>query len=151
MMPKLNIEVQTTLTPAQVIEAMTDFTDRRTELFPGLAPKYYEVYSLEDTTADVMEGTARPKIWAREVYDWSTPGEVSWKLVESNLFKSGTVMTLRPEATGTGATVHLQWHREPKGIKGRLLVTLLTMSGGRVMKRYFNATFADLEKAMSRA
>jgi hypothetical protein len=147
-MPRLEIDVETTLTPAQVIEALTDFTERRTELFPGLAPEYYEVYSLDETSAEVMEGTAKPKIWARERYDWSKPGEVSWQLVESNIFKSGTVMTMKPEATATGSTVHIHWHRDPKGVKGRMLVTLLTMSGGRFMRRYFNDTFADLEKAM---
>ena len=72
-----------------MIEALTDFTERRTELFPGLAPEYYKVYSLTDTTADVMEGTSRPKIWTREAYDWSRPGEVTWRCVESNMFKSG--------------------------------------------------------------
>jgi hypothetical protein len=150
-MARLDIDVDTTLSPAQVIEAFTDFTDRRTELFPGLAPEYYKVYSLDETSADVMEGTARPKIWARELYDWSRPGEVSWKCADSNLFKSGTVITVRPEATDSGSTVHLAWERDPKTVTGRMLLILLTMSGGRFMKRYFHDTFADLEKAMGRA
>ena len=150
-MPRLDVDVDTTLSPAQVIEAFTDFTDRRTELFPGLAPEYYKVHSLDETSADVMEGTAKPKIWVRETYDWSQPGEVTWKCVDSNIFKSGTMITVRPEPTETGSTVHIAWEREPKTIKARMLITLMTMSGGRFMRRYFNDTFADLEKRMGAA
>jgi hypothetical protein len=147
-MPRLDIDVDTSLTPAQVIDALTDFTDRRTELFPGLAPEYYKVYSLGETSAEVMEGTATPKIWAREVYDWSQPGSVSWKVADSNIFRNGTVIKMAPEETDTGSVVRIQWQREPKKLKARMLLMLMTLSGGRFMSRYYNDMFDDLEKAM---
>ncbi|MGH2777864.1 MAG: SRPBCC family protein [Actinomycetota bacterium] len=150
-MPHIEIDVDTSLTPAEVIGAFTDFTERRTELFPGLAPQYFKVHSQTETSADVMEGTARPKIWAREVYDWSSGDSVSWKVVESNVFDAGTVINVAPSATEGGSRVHVSWERRAKSLKGRLLLMLLTASGGRFMHRYYNDMFDDLEKKLAGA
>jgi hypothetical protein len=79
--------MRTSLAPEHLMGAMLDFTERRPDLWPGLAPKFYQVYEVGDTFAVIREGTAGPpfSVWARERYDWSTPWRVSWTVEESNL------------------------------------------------------------------
>jgi hypothetical protein len=75
-MARLNVDRESTLPPKRVIDALIDFSARRPETWPGLAPEFYEVYSVGETSAYVKEGSAMSglKIWAREHYDWSKPG-----------------------------------------------------------------------------
>lgn len=39
---------KTDLMPDQVIAALTDFTERRPEIWPELAPKFYEIHSVDE-------------------------------------------------------------------------------------------------------
>jgi hypothetical protein len=77
-MPKVEMDVETTLPPERVRAALLDFSHRRPQIWPGIAPSLYEVSSVGDTTADVKEGTKSPgmTVWARERYDWSDPETV---------------------------------------------------------------------------
>jgi hypothetical protein len=74
-MARIELNVESSASPEQVIDGLTDFSDRRPDLWPGLNPKMYRVYEVGDTWADVREGNS-DAIWARERYDWSTPGMV---------------------------------------------------------------------------
>ena len=127
----------TKATPQQVVAAFTDFTERRTDIWAGsLDPEKYEVRELGDTSAVVREGSARPSIWAVERYDWSAPGVIKWSAIESNFCKagSGVEMTVTPGPDG-GSHVEGEWHRDPKGLKGYMLVTLGGTVGRKMIVR----------------
>ena len=81
-MPRIEIDIESSASPERIIAGLTNFTERRPELWPGLNPKKYRVYEVGDTWADVQEGN-NDKIWARERYDWSTPGTVRWTVQQT--------------------------------------------------------------------
>ncbi len=130
---RFRFALDTKATPEQVLAAFTDFTERRTAIWAGsLDPEKYEVRELGDTSAVVREGSASPSIWSVERYDWSGAGTVKWGAIESNFCKagSGVELTITPNPDG-GSHVEGDWHRDPKGVKGFLLVNL----GGTVGRK----------------
>jgi hypothetical protein len=57
-MARLEVGIESTLPLQRVIDALIDFSDRRPEMWPGLAPEFYEVYSVGETSAYGKEGSA---------------------------------------------------------------------------------------------
>ena len=125
---------RTSLSPERVIGALTDFSPQRTEIWPNLHPSFYEVHSLGDTWAEVKEGSQAPgmTVWAIEDYDWSVPGTVTWTIKESNLFAPGGIVSARIEpAPDGGSRMRIAWNRTGIGLKGRILVGIIKLSGGK--------------------
>jgi hypothetical protein len=118
-MARLNVDRESTLPPKRVIDALIDFSARRPETWPGLAPEFYEVYSVGETSAYVKEGSAMSglKIWAREHYDWSKPGVVSWTVSKSNFCtpRSGVVAEIFPRRRSS--RMHGIWERTGSNLK----------------------------------
>lgn len=150
-MVRVEFDMETTLPPERLVEALTDFTDRRPQLWPDLNPDIYEVYEVGETTADVREGSRSPKIWAREHYDWSTPGLVTWTVRKSNFCAPGSSVSARvtPKNDG-GSRVHIRWERIPLGMRSRVMLGLVGLSGGRPVKARVREAFDNLERRMGR-
>src|SRR5436305_11495282 len=91
-MPMVEMDLETAVAPERVRAALLDFSDRRPELWPGIEPSLYEVYSVGDTTAEIKEGSRMPgtSFWAVEHYDWSRPDIVTWTLRKSNFCTVGS-------------------------------------------------------------
>ena len=145
-MAKIEMDIETKLPPEKVVEALTDFTDRRTKIWPGLSPEYYEVYAVGETTAEVREGNTKPfRTWAKEHYDWSTPGKVRWTVNESNFCKPGSYVSaeVTPGQDG-GSHLHVTWNREPSNLKGWFVVTMLTLTKGGPIPKYTKKTLDSL-------
>lgn len=119
---RVHYEFITALSPEEVAAALTDFSVRRPEIWPGLDPARYQVHELGATWAVVTEGSRRPHVWARERYDWSAPGRVAWRVEESNFCRppSGIVASVSPEPGG-GSRVLIDWERTPTSVKGYLI------------------------------
>ena len=118
---------------ARFIGALTDFGPRRPELWPGLDAKFYTVHEVGDTWADVTEGTdVLGGVWGREHYDWSEPGLVRLRLIDSNDFRSGTVIdyrvTDRPEG---GCHVSVDFQRIATTVRGKLVGLVVQLTGSR--------------------
>ena len=95
-MARLHFEADGAVSADRFIAALTDFSERRPELWPDLDAKFYELHELGDTWAEVTEGTdVLGGVWARERYDWSEPGIVRLRLVEAADFRPGTVTEYR--------------------------------------------------------
>ena len=94
-MPKVELDVETSASPEAVRAALLDFSDRRPEIWPGIDPSLYEVYTIGDTFADVREGSKMPgtSIWAKEHYDWSSQDLVTWTVQESNFCAPGSYVS----------------------------------------------------------
>src|SRR5438874_363444 len=94
-MPKVEMDLETPVAPERVRAALLDFSDRRPELWPGIEPSLYHVYSVGATTAEVKEGSRMPgmSVWAVEHYDWSDPRLVTWTVRESNFCTPGSYVS----------------------------------------------------------
>ena len=115
---------------------LTDFSPRRPDLWPMLAPTLFEVYRVEANSADVKEGSLYPaRIWGRDHYEWSV-NRVHWTVQESNYCKPGSYVevTVRAEAGG-GSQLHVNWNRRGVGIKGKILVALVVLTRGANIRR----------------
>ena len=145
-MALVEFDMRTSLPPEKVVGMLTDFSERRPDIWPGLWQGAYHVYSVQDTTAEVREGNRTPKIWARERYDWSTPGMVRWEVLESNFCKPGSSVEARvAPADGGGSTVHVRWNRIPTTLSARLVALLVVLTRGGPVKASLNAAFKRAE------
>jgi hypothetical protein len=148
-MPKVELDVDTTLPPERVREALLDFSDRRPDVWPGLERSLYEVYAVGETTADVKEGSKLPgtAFWAREHYDWSDPDTVRWTVSESNFCAPGSYVaaTLRPREGG-GTRVHVEWNRTPTSLAGRISAVMIQLTRGAPVGASLKSAFKKLER-----
>ena len=148
-MPRLEFDVETSVPPERVIAALTDFSDRRPELWPGLNPSWYRVYSVGDTTADVREGTGGKwsPVWNREHYDWSTPGVVTWTTRDSGFCAPGAVTSARVEPKdGGGSKIRISWEREPKNLVGWFLLSYIKALKGQPVSSLIRKGLKNLER-----
>ena|SRR5947207_1674809 len=149
-MPKVEMDVETTLPPERVKEALLDFSDRRPEIWTGIDPTQYEVYSVSETSAEIREGTKLPgaKVWARERYDWSQPNTIRWTVEESNFSSTGSYVeaTLHPR-DGGGTRIHIEWNRTPTSLVGRIAAFMITSTKGKPIASSFQKAMRKLEEA----
>ena len=148
-MPKVEMDLDTPLSPEQVVAGLTDFSDRRPQIWPGITPRLYEVYSVGETSADVREGTKSPgmTVWAKEHYDWSDPNTVRRTVRESNFCAPGSYVqaTVTPR-DGGGSRVHIEWNRTPTSFSGRVTAFLIKATKGKPVAASFKKAMDKLER-----
>jgi hypothetical protein len=135
--PRINLDIDTDLSPERVMGALLDFTPNRPKLWPGLNPKEYRVLEVGDTWAEIREGNGGP-VWARERYDWSKPAQVTWTVMESGFSRPGSYVTASFEPRGTGTRIHVLWNRTGVGIAGRLIIALIALTRGSAVRASLN-------------
>ena len=145
-MTRIVLDLDTPCPPQRAIGALLDFSDRRPEVWPGLAREFYEVEPVGETSAEVREGSTKPiKVWAREHYDWSTPGTVSWTVTESNFCTPGSGVAVTVTEGGNGGShLHLEWERHPSNARGRVATVFMRLAGRRILRSYIGAVLAKL-------
>ncbi len=121
------------ISPERFIAALTDFSDRRPELWPNLDTRFYKLHELGDRWAEVTEGTdVFGGVWAREHYDWSEPGHVQLRVVESPHFKPGTTIDYRVTAApGGGCHVDVVSERIATSVPAHVVGLVLRVIGTR--------------------
>jgi hypothetical protein len=132
-MAHVELDIGTPLSSERVIGALTDFSERRPEIWPGLHPNLYKVHFLGDTWAEVKEGSRLPgmTVWAIEHYDWSVPDTVTWTVKESNFCAPGSSMSAQVVPGPGGSRIHVTWNRTGVGLKGRMIVRMIKLSFGK--------------------
>jgi hypothetical protein len=130
-----------------VVGLLTDFSDRRPELWPELGADAYRVYSVGDKTAEVREGNKSPKVWARERYDWSKPGTVRWEVLESNFCKPGSFVEVQITPHDGGSRLHVTWSRTASSLMGVIGITMVRLSKGAPVKASLDAALRKAERA----
>ena len=106
----MRFDVITHASPEQVREALTDFTDRRPQIWNRtLDPKTYEVRELGDTWAVARESTAGSPFWVVSRYDWADPTVLLFTLEECSWGGSGTGSVRITPVDGGGSRVHAEW------------------------------------------
>jgi hypothetical protein len=139
-----HVAFDTPLAPDRVVATLVDFSAERPAIWPGLDPRTYRVRELGRDCAVVDEGSRRPRIRARERYDWSTPGRVSWRTEESDVFApgSGLDVVVSPLADGGGSHVEIDaWRVAAASARGYLVVALLALFGRGYLVAAYKGVF----------
>ncbi len=134
-MARVRFEVESTLEPKAVIEALTDFSERRPELWPAIDPNIYRVHEVSGSSAVVTEGTdVMGGIWATERYEWNGSGRVLATIQESNFWHPGGTweLTAVPGAGG-GSVLTVTRDRTAKNARARVLEMMMRLVGRRVL------------------
>lgn len=143
------MDLETSLAPERVRAALLDFSERRPEIWPGIEPSLYEVYSVGETEAEIREGTKLPgtRVWAREHYEWPDPNKIRWTVMESNFSATGSYVeaALAPR-NGGGTKVHVVWNREGSTLLGKLVVRLIAAAKGKPVADSMKKAFDKLER-----
>jgi hypothetical protein len=148
-MRTVHVTMSSPLTPERVLAAGCDFSARRAEVFPAVSTDHLEIHDLGPGSADVTEGTpvGIGVNWERCQYDWSTPGLVTARVVDSNVYKPGSsCWVLRVTPGSAGSRVEMTWEREfQTGVRGRIFGTLFRVVGARLFSRYARQVLDNLE------
>src|ERR1700736_2815352 len=141
-MANVRFSIDSSISAESVLVAATDFSENRPRYWPNIDPKTYKVHSRSATAADVTEGSAVfGGIWAREVYDWSEPSTIRATVQESNAFQAGGTWQLRATARPEGGChIEVLNHRVARGFKGRVIGTMLTLMGSKVLPKQLQQT-----------
>jgi hypothetical protein len=149
-MPKFTFDVDSAVQPERIIAALTDFGDDRPEIWPTIDRRYYRVFNVGETSADVEEGSVVPPFGAlhgREHYDWSTPGLVRATVTQSNIARDGGVWDFRVTPVDSGGShVAVNFDRAMYGVKGRIMAVFLGLAAKQAFRGNFMKTIAILEK-----
>ena len=143
-MPSTEFTVHTTLTPSQVLSFFTDFGPDRAKRWPNTDEAHFQVHDQGPDWAEVTEGNAMG--WERERYSWDADaGTVSIETLDSNLWGPGSGWRYRLTEAGGGTDVHVTLRREPKGLRGRLVGSLIPIAGSRVLGKQFRSVLRGAE------
>ncbi len=145
-MAKIHYEADGEISAARFIAALTDFSERRPELWPNLDAKFFQLHDAGDTWAEVTEGTdVLGGVWGRERYDWSEPGRVTLRLVASDDFKPGTLIDYRvSDRPGGGCHVSVDFQRIATSLRGRFVGVVVQLTGVRRFGSDLRETLARL-------
>jgi hypothetical protein len=133
----IQFEVESPLQPDAVLEALTDFTERRLELWPAIDPKVYRVHEVSASSALVTEGTeVMGGIWATELYEWNGSRTVRATIQQSNFWHPGGTweLTAAPRNSG-GSILRVTRDRRAKNAKSRLFEVMMRVVGPRVLAK----------------
>ena len=137
----------TTASPERVIQALTDFSPRRFELWPNVDRKYFELGKVDASSADVKEGSGPlGGVWELSHYDWSRPGTVRIDVLDSNAFEPGSywIYEVTPKLGG-GSHVRMEFDRRPRNLKGKVVGALLNVAGTKVFGSMLSETLRRIE------
>ena len=147
MRVNLQVDVESDVSPETIRSALLDFTRRRLDLWPQLDPDTYEVHWVKETSAEVTEGSPRPKVWSREHYDWSHATTITWTAVESNFCVPGShiSMDITPREGG-GSRVAVTWGRTAANLRGRMTLAVVGIGGRRLPRWATHKSLEDVAK-----
>ncbi len=133
----------TPLPPDKVLGVLTDFSDRRPVIWPNIDHDHFRVHDQGPDWADVTEGNVLA--WERNRYEWNADaGEVTVTAVESDSWAPGSRWRYRLQPSPAGGTqVDVTVVRTGRGLRGKLLGSLLSVLGVRVLR-------SDMEKVLAR-
>ncbi|MFF0342821.1 hypothetical protein [Kribbella sp. NPDC004875] len=144
-MTTIHLHANTTATPEQFVEGLTDFGPGRAELFGNSADKDLVVHEKGVDHADVTEGSGG--VWERLSYDWSNPRHIVLRTTDSNAWggNSGHTYDLTPRADGT-TDIAYTVVRDGKNFRGRVFAGLFASVGKGVLAKTFQKSVHAIEQ-----
>lgn len=135
-MTTVRFHLLSTLSPAEVVQALTDFGPTRTQVWPTIDAEHFVVHERGDTWAEVTEGTAAA--WERARYQWDPAGDtVTVTTLDSKLFGAGGGWVFRATPDQGGTRVDVELTRTPRTVKGKILAALLPLVGPSSLRKSF--------------
>jgi hypothetical protein len=123
--------------PKRLFDALVDFSDSRTQWWPYISPKHYQVGEVDAKKAKIREGTSFPLgAWAWEEYTYSWDGQqgkVRWTIQESNIAQKGGYVEAKILPEGDGTRVELDYNRQAKGLRGRMAGVMMQTTGRKIL------------------
>ncbi len=143
---RYDFSVESPLSCGQVLEALTDFSDRRPRYFSNLSAGTYSVLERGDAWARVREGTG--PFFSVERYTWSPEGRI-WSVIEdSNVSAPGGITDVRVSARADGGSlVRVHMERDFRGLAGLFLLFSASLNGG---SRFFRRTYVRVLRNIAR-
>jgi polyketide cyclase/dehydrase/lipid transport protein len=149
--PKVHVVDESSASADRVLRAARDFSARRAELWRDVHIEHLEVHDSGEAWADVTEGNPWPVgvVWERLHYDWSEPGAIKGRVIDSNIFKPGSTWEIHATALdGGGSRVEILAVRHLRGVKGWLLAPLFPLGlARRDVADYLRRFLAKVEAA----
>ena len=146
----IHFKLQTTLAPAAVLTALTDFGPNRSEIWPNIDSAHFKVHDQGPGWAEVTEGSSvAGGVWERERYSWdAATGAVAIETLESNTWGPGSRWDYRltPGVAG-GTTIEVTVVRNGKGWKGRVLGIALSIAGAGMLRSQMAQALARISPA----
>jgi hypothetical protein len=122
----VRFDVDTKASPEQVRRALTDFTDRRPQIWNRtLDPKKYELREQGDTWAVARESTAGSPFWVVARYDWSEAAVIRWSVLESSYGGRGDGSVRIEPGDNGGSRLHVEWANTGARVWQRPMLFLL--------------------------
>ncbi|MEU6586368.1 hypothetical protein [Nocardia sp. NPDC046763] len=135
-MTTIRFHLTSTLSPAEVLQVLTDFGPTRPEVWPSIDAEHFVVHERGETWAEVTEGTAAA--WERARYEWTPGGHtVTVTTLDSKLFGAGGGWVFRITPDLPGCRVDVELTRTPTAFKGKLLAALLPLVGPSSLLKSF--------------
>ncbi|MFC8796598.1 hypothetical protein ACFT2C_02595 [Promicromonospora sp. NPDC057138] len=135
-MTVIRFQLTSSLSAPELMATLTDFSPARADAWPSIDAEHLVVHELGERWAEVTEGTA--SAWERARYEWDADsGRVEITTRDSKVFGpgGGWVFQLTPVDGVTRIDVELT--REPKGLKGMLLASLLPLVAPSALRKSF--------------
>jgi Polyketide cyclase / dehydrase and lipid transport len=144
----VRFELVTKASPEQVREALTDFSDRRLQIWDRtLDPSRYQLRELGGTWAVAREASPGSPFWVVLRYDWSDPAVVRWTVEESSYGGSGEGSTRIEPIDRGGSRLYVEWTSTgARGLQRPLIFLLHAGPLNRVIARMWCSAldrFAD--------
>ncbi|WP_431970478.1 hypothetical protein [Nocardia sp. bgisy134] len=135
-MATVRFHLLSTLSPAEVVQVLTDFGPTRAQTWPTIDAEHFVVHDRGDTWAEVTEGTAAA--WERARYQWDPAGvTVTITTLDSKLFGAGGGWVFRATPGQGGTRVDVELTRTPRTVKGKILAALLPLIGPSSLRKSF--------------
>jgi hypothetical protein len=146
-MARVHFQVNTKLSPGEVLAALTDFGPRRSQIWPNIDDEHFKLHDQGTGWAEVTEGSSvAGGVWEREKYTWNAgEGTVAVETLESNTWGPGSRWDYKiaPGPQG-GAAIDVTVERHGMGLKGRLIEAGLAVAGGGMLR-------SQMEQALKRS
>lgn len=144
-MPTIHFHLNTTLPPARVLAAITDFGPSRSAIWPNVDEAHFQLHGEGPGWAEVTEGSSvAGGVWERERYSWDEArGTVAVETVDSNTWAPGSRWDYRLTPTSGGTLVEATVVRNPKGWRARLIALGLAAAGRSMLR-------TQMEQALGR-
>lgn len=126
-MPALHFQMNSSMSPSEVMGVLTDFSPSRVEEWPSIDAEHFQVHERGDTWAEVTEGN--DKSWERARYEWDpSQNTVTVTTRDSKPFGSGGWnFTMTPTAEGTHIDVRLERH--PHSFGAKVMSSIIPFAG----------------------
>lgn len=145
----LHIKAKTSVSPEQFLVALTDFGPERGTIWSNSQSTHFILHRLGADDAEVTEGSkVFGGVWERLHYDWSKPGIVELRTIDSNIWTNGSGWRyiLERAHDGSGTLITAKVTRYPRSNKGYLVLILLGSIGRPLIKRSFKKTLRAIEE-----